>query len=204
MLIGFYGLYQKQPVIQGIFPERQVTSSDLKDLPFKYSEIQPMNEKIDHITCHTDGTFHIKTIGGKEVYKDKMKRVEPLGPDTPTFLEFIILTQISDKYKMTTAEPQYPHIFFDHLDDHIFIIEGRFSGANYKELEKEVLGRLGQIGVTIAPGFRLDGSTVRGLLYVQALRMSQDALTNRPDGTIIIFKFPIAPDKFMIKGFSIG
>jgi hypothetical protein len=105
---------------------------------------------------------------------------------------------------MTTTEPQKPHIFFDHLDNHIFIIEGRFSGANYEGLEKEVSGRLGQIGVIIAPGFRLDASTVRGLLFVQALRMSQDALTNRPDGTIIIFKFPIAPDKFTIKGFSIG
>jgi hypothetical protein len=59
--------------------------------------------------------------------------------------------------------------------------------------------------VIIAPGFRLDGSTIRGLLFVQALRMSQDTLINRPDGTIIIiFKFPIGPDKFMIKGFSIG
>ena len=150
MLIGFYGLHQKQPVLQGIFPERQVTASDLKDLPFEYSEIQAMDEKIDHITCHADGTFHIKTIGGKEVYRDTMKRVEPLGPDTATFLEFIILTQISNKYKMTTSVPQHPHIFIDHLDDHIFIIEGRFSGVNYKELEKEVVGRLGQIGVTIA------------------------------------------------------
>lgn len=204
MLIGFYGLYQKQPILQGMFPERRVTSSDLKDLPFKYSDIQPMNEKIDHITCHADGTFLIKTIGGKEVYRDTMKRVEPLGPDTPTFLEFIILTQTSDKYKMTTAQSQYPHIFFDHLDDHIFIIEGRFSGANYKELDNEVSGRLGQIGIMIAPIFRLDASTVRGLLLVQALRMSQDALTNRHDGTVIIFKFPIAPDKYIIKGFSIG
>jgi hypothetical protein len=115
MLIGFHGLYQKQPFLQGIFPERQVTSSDLKDLPFKYSEIQPMNEKIDHITCHADGTFHIKTIGGKEVYSDTIKRVEPLGPDTPTFLESIVLTQMSDKYTMTTAEPQKPSIFVDHL-----------------------------------------------------------------------------------------
>jgi hypothetical protein len=204
MLIGFYGLYQKQPVLQGIFPERQVTSSELKDLPFKYPEIQPTNEKIDHITCHADGTFHIKTIGGKEIYRDTMKRVEPLGQYTPTFLEFIVLTQISDKYKMTTTEPQKPHIFFDYLDNHIFIIEGRFSGANYEGLDKEVSGRLGQIGVIIAPGFRLDASTIRGLLFVQALRMSQDALTDRPDGTIIIFKFPIAPDKFTIKGFSIG
>jgi hypothetical protein len=136
MVIGFYGLYQKQPILQGI--------------------------------------------------------------------EFIILTQTSDKYKMTTAQPQYPHIFFDHLDDHIFIIEGRFSGANYKELDNEVSGRLGQIGIMIAPIFRLDASTVRGLLLVQALRMSQDALTNRHDGTVIIFKFPIAPDKYIIKGFSIG
>ena len=108
------------------------------------------------------------------------------------FLEFIILTQISNKYKMTTSVPQHPHIFIDHLDDHIFIIEGRFSGINYKELEKEVVGRLGQIGVTIAAGFRLAASTVRGLLYIQALKMSHDALTKRLDGTIILFKFPIA------------
>jgi hypothetical protein len=92
MFIGFYGLYQKQPVLQGMFPERQVKSGDLKDLVFEYPQIQPINEKIDYITCHADGTFHIKTIGGKEVYRDAMKRVEPSGPDTPTFLEFIVLT----------------------------------------------------------------------------------------------------------------
>ena len=111
---------------------------------------------------------------------------------------------MSNKYTMTTTEPQKPHIFVDHLDNHIFIIEGRFSVANYGELEKEVFGRLGQIGLTVAPGFHLNGCTVRGSLFVQALRMSQDALTNRPYGTIIIFKFPTRPDKFMIKGFSIG
>jgi|SRR5215212_6996011 len=183
---------------------RQVSSSHLKALPFKYIDIEHMNEKIDHITCHADGTFHIKTIGGEEVYRDTTKRVQPLGPDTPTFLEFIILTQMSDKYKMTATQSQYPHIFWDHLDDHIFVIEGRFSGANYKELEKEVAGRLGQIGVTVSPGFSLNTSTLRGLLFVQAIKMSRDALTNRPDGTIIIFKFPISADKFMIKGFSIG
>ena len=87
MLIGFYGLHQKQPVLQGILPERQVTASDFKDFPLEYSEIQAMDEKIDHITCHADGTFHIKTIGGKEVYRDTMKRVEPLGPDTLTILK---------------------------------------------------------------------------------------------------------------------
>jgi hypothetical protein len=204
VLIGFYGLYEKQPVLQGIFPERQVMSNYLKDLLFEYPQIRPINEKIDHITCHADGTFHIKTLGGREVYRETMKRVEPLGPDTATFLEFIVLTQMPDKYRITTTEPQKPHIFVDHLDNHIFIIEGRFSGANHKELEKEVSGRLGQIGVIIAPGFRLDASTIRGLLFVQALRMSQDTLINRPDGTIILFKFPIGPDKFMIKGFSIG
>ena len=83
---------------------------------------------------------------------------------------------------MTTSVPQHPHIFIDHLDDHIFIIEGRFSGVNYKELEKEVVGRLGQIGVTIAAGFRLAASTVRGLLYIQAL--GEKAKPRAPDPSV--------------------
>jgi hypothetical protein len=152
MLIGFYGLYQKQANLRGIFP-RDKLRRDLKALLFEYPQIRPINEKIDHITCHADGTFHIKTIGGREVYRETMKRVEPLGPNTPTFLEFIVLTHMSERYRMTTTEPNERDIFVDHLDNHIFIIEGRFSGANYKELEKEVLGRLEQIGVIMAPGF---------------------------------------------------
>ena len=148
MLIGFYGLSQKKPILKSIFPDRQVTLVDLKALSFSYAAIKSVNKKIDHITVHGDGTFHIKTIGGREIYMDTLKRVEPLGPYTPTFLDFIVLTHTPDKYKMTTTQPKKPSTWIDSQDDRIFIIEGKFAGANYEKLEKEMADRLAfDIGV---------------------------------------------------------
>ena len=105
---------------------------------------------------------------------------------------------------MTTTQPKKPYTSVDFLDNHIFIIEGKFAGANYKELENEMADRLVQTGGYMDPGFSLDSSTIKGLLWVQAVKMPPESLVNRPHATIIAFKFPLARDKSLIKGFSIG
>jgi hypothetical protein len=105
---------------------------------------------------------------------------------------------------MITTKPHERDIFIDHLDSYIFIIECRFSGAKYPGLENEVLSHLKQIGATATPAFRLNGSTLRRILSVHLLKMALEALANRPEGAIIIFRFPIGVERFMIKGFSIG
>jgi hypothetical protein len=79
MLMGFYGLSNKQAKLNFIFPERVVSKEELRWLNFNYFSTEEVGEVADHITCHADGTFHIKTKGGKEIYRDAMKRQEPLG-----------------------------------------------------------------------------------------------------------------------------
>jgi hypothetical protein len=131
MLMGINGLSKKQATLDYIFPERKMSEEDLKSLRFNYSDLRKVKEDVDHITCHEDGTFHIKTIGGKEVYRDSLKRQEPLGANTPTFLDFIIISDLAANYCVTSTIPKYPHMCLSCNENEFCIIEGKFSGINY-------------------------------------------------------------------------
>jgi hypothetical protein len=142
MLIGIYGLSKKQATLDFIFTEQNVSEEELNSLHFTYSDLIKVKEQVDHITCHSDGTFHIKTIGGKEVYRDTLKRQEPLGRDTPTFLDFIIISDLAANYRVASTMPKYPHIWLSCNENESYIIECKFSGANYpveKEMERRAL-----------------------------------------------------------------
>ena len=108
MMIGINGLASKVSVLDSISPDRIVTNDELQSLRFDYSNATIINEKIDHISCHADGTFHIKTIDGKQVYRDTVKRQEPLGVNTKTFMDFIIISDRVGMYTGGISRPQYP------------------------------------------------------------------------------------------------
>lgn len=79
------------------------------------------------------------------------------------------------------------------------IIEGKFSGANY-QLEKEMVGRI--LGYLNPAGcIMLNGHAIKGILWARTILAKQENLDNRPKGTIILFKFPIANQSYLIKGF---
>jgi hypothetical protein len=202
MLMGIYGLRSEQVVVKYMFPERVVTREELKGLTFNYSAMTEINKTIDHITCHSDGTFHIKTTGDEEVYTDTLKRIEPLGPDTPMFLHFIILSDVAEKYSNPTSKLKEPYTIIGTCDkqQEIIVIEGRFSGAKY-ELEEEMARNIFQWS-PVAGMVRLTSGTLKGVLCPQCRLWPQEVLRDRPSGTIVLFIFPVAQDQFLIKGFA--
>ena len=85
----------------------------------------------------------------------------------------------------------------------MYMIEGRFSGSNYPDLEKETESRFALTGARLGAAVRISGSTLKGTLSFQPFRVPQGMSKHRPDGTIILFKFPTGQDRYAIKGFSI-
>ena len=82
MLLGIYGQGGRPAVLAGMWPEREVSSNDLKDLGYEWKDMVKVGTVLDHVTCHADGTFHVKTSGGALAYSQTMKRTEPLGKET--------------------------------------------------------------------------------------------------------------------------
>jgi hypothetical protein len=199
MIMGFYGLSNKQGRLDFMFPERIVSKEELRWLNFSYFSIERIGEEADHITCHADGTFHIKTIGGKEIYRDTMKRQEPLGANTGIFLDFLIITDPAGNYRITTTEPKYPYLWIDSKEEQTFIMEGKFSGSNYP-LEVE-MGRRVATYSNLEPGLLVGASTLKGVLWPRLVQIPEESFLNKPKGTIVLFKFPVANHSYLVKGF---
>jgi hypothetical protein len=196
MLMGFYSVEKAKPTLDLIYPERIATEAEMSSLDFHYEKFQTVCEEVDHITCHIDGTFHIKTINGKEVYRDEVKRQEPLNANTKTFLDFIIITDLTERYLNTTKKPKFPHIWIEQKMGHFYIIEGKFSGSKYP-VESEMAARaLGLMNP--APTLMLTGPTLKGILWP---RIINHVPSTRPNGTIVIFDFPKGDGTHLIKGF---
>jgi hypothetical protein len=200
MLIGFYGLNSNESSLKFVYPERIFSNNELKNLNINYSDFSKTDEKIDHITCHADGTFHIKTKDTGQVYRDVIKRTEPLGPDTSVFLEMIIITDLVKNYEKTAEIPKYPHVWTDGNDNEFFLMECVFSGSNY-QLEEYISGRLAATKRNLLPCLSVGSSTIRGFICPTKINLPSELLKKKPNGTIILLKFPTTDDHYRIKGF---
>lgn len=110
----------------------------------------------------------------------------------------IIITDLTKKYSPTI--PKYPHLWIDCNGNELFIIECVFAGANYP-LERYISGRMVVTRRNILPCLLLDSSTIRGFICPTKITLSSELLKRRPNGTIILFKFPTINRKYRIKGF---
>ena len=97
MLLGIYGLDGKPASMKYVFPELEFETDSPPPLDFKYADASEMDIPIDHFTCHSDGRFHVKTHGDEDLYTHKEKRGEALGPDSPPFLDLLVLTDVLSK-----------------------------------------------------------------------------------------------------------
>jgi hypothetical protein len=200
MLIGFYGLNSNEASLKFVYPEKVFSNEELRTLTFTYPDFIEADEKVDHITVHADGTFHIKVKNPSQLYRDTMKRTVPLGANTSVFLEMMIITDLTKKYKKIANPLKYPHIWIDSNENEFFIIECVFSGAHYS-LEPFILSRLTTTKRYNVPCLHLNSSTIRGYICPVKKRIPLELLKNRPDGTIILFKFPTMDNRYRIKGF---
>jgi hypothetical protein len=198
MMIGISGLLEKHAKLD-IFPELNVSEDELKSLRWNYHEVIEVKEKVDHITCHSDGTFHIKTINDIVVYRDTLKLQQHLGPNTGIFLDFIVMSDLASNYQVAASEPKDNSFALACQPNEFYIIEGKFSGANYP-LENDMARRALSLH-GIASCVRVNGPALRGILWLTTHFLSQGMLSKRPRIAIMMLKFPATEHRYLIKSF---
>jgi hypothetical protein len=52
-----------------------------------------------------------------------------------------------------------------------------------------------------APCLQVGSSTIKDVLWPRAVQIPDENLLNRPKGTIVVFKFPVANNTYAIKAF---
>lgn len=199
MLLGLYGLSKTTPVLRCMWPERTLQTSELANVHYDYGNGIEVGAPVDHITCHADGRFHVKTKGGGEVYIQSMRRTEPLGPNTSTFLELILVSDLARHYAITKGRVKYPHVWFGLNHDRCFALRGMFSGTNYP-VEPRMLATMAQFPGQHG-GMILTSGTLKGVLMGHPKTLGEEALAARPRGTLLSFKFPVGADVWHLKTF---
>ena len=199
MLLGIYGLSVKTPTLRQMWAERELEKSELPAVTYKYSDATEVNHQVDHITCHADGRFHIKTKNHTDVYVHGVQRTEPLGPDTSIFLEVILFSDLAGNYSLVDGNAKNPHVWFGLLEDQCIFLRAMFAGINHN-VEQTMLDTMAQFSGPASMAV-LRSATLEGCIIGYPMRLSGDALAAHPNGTLISFKFPVAEDKWHIKTF---
>jgi hypothetical protein len=204
MLFGIYGLIQKQPILTLEFPEYILADNELDAVRYNYKEANVVNKQLDHITCHSDGKFHLKTINDSEdCYIHQLKSNIPLGPNVPIFFQFQIISDLVANYQLINIKPRDPYVAINLSDNQCLSMRGAFAGIDF-DLKKE----MGQTLTAINKGnpfmqsaVILTSNSLQGIFFWQANNLSEDAKKGRPRGTIASFMFSTIDNKNLIKTF---
>jgi len=203
MLMEIYGLHGQKAVMTYVFPEKIVKEEELSAVDFLWPDAIEINKPIEHITCHKDGTFHIKTKSRKDLYVERMSHTRPIGPDVDAFLTFKILSEIAVRYQTVPLPLEEPNAWFSVPDNDALVMEGAFAGSKYnleQEFGSTILHRSGKSGVAV-PVVRLMSGTIKGLFHCYTTPIPDKSYRNKPEGTFISFKFPVDNVSYAIKGF---
>jgi hypothetical protein len=200
MLIGLYGLKAKTSLLKQQWPEQDVDDDGLRSLRYYFDKAAGVDVPVDHITCHADGQFHIKSLDGKSDYLHTMKRTVALGADTEIFLEFTMMVDRPEKYEILSVNAKAPNVIYDVPSGSYLYIYGCFSGAKFP-LESESSAIFARF-----PGsHRVDSlnlGTLQGRLVSGLVNSEPDAHVRRPAGTFLSFKFPVAAQRWRLKTFQ--
>jgi hypothetical protein len=200
MMLGLYGLTgDGQATLRCMWPERDATKSELGAIRNSYKDRIDVGCTLNHITCHADGKFHVKTVDGADRYIQEMQRCEPLGADTSTFLELMFVSDLPEHYAPAERTVGSCDVWVAARAGHCTVIRGMFSGANYA-LEADMAHVATQ--TDLAPhGVSLQSGSIKGVLAGRAIGLSTEAASSRPRGTIVSFLFPISNDRYRMKTF---
>ncbi|MBU4287914.1 MAG: hypothetical protein KKI12_07075 [Proteobacteria bacterium] len=204
MMFGIYGLNQKQSKLTLEFPEYVLSDNELEAVNYKYEDASPINKQLDHITCHGDGKFHLKTKNeDKDLYIHELKSITPLGPDVPIFLQFQILSDAAENYTISKKSPKKPSAQINLSGREYIVLRGAFSGINY-ELEKEMahlLALLNDNKPFVQQAVTLKSNSFQGLFFWQKGILPDHAKNSRPPGTFASFMFSVENNMNLIKTF---
>lgn len=200
LLLGISGLTTPTSLLDSEYPTREVTEAELSALHYEYKDAIRIMKPVDHITCHADGRFHIRTRD-KDLYVHRMQRTAPLGSDTPIFLEFVVVSDQVSNYQSIEARPKNPSITLKVQPHHLLALRGMFAGLRYnlERVFNETVASV--IGDQQPSRIHVKGETIQGLIHMQALTWPPAVVEARPHGTILSFKFPMAVDRYHIKSF---
>jgi len=203
MLLGLYGVSATTPILRSMWPERTLETADLANVHYDWSSAVELGVPVDHITCHGDGRFHLKTRCGGDLYIQSMQRTKPLGPNTSTFLELVLISDLAQHYTASTRPVKYPHVWFGINQDQYLALRGMFSGVNYN-VEQDMLATMAQYQGQHG-GIVLTSGTLKGVLMAHPKTLGEQARqTGRPRGTLLSLKFPVGPDIWHLKTFLFG
>ena len=204
MLFGIYGLTQKQPILTLEFPEYILADNELDAVRYNYKEANVVNKPLDHITCHSDGKFHLKTINDSaDRYIHQLKSNVPLGPNVPIFFQFQIISDLVANYQLINIKPTDPYVAINLSGDQCLSMRGAFAGINF-DLKKEMgetLTAINKGNAFMQPAVILESNSLQGFFFWQAGNLSKEAQKGRPRGTIASFMFSTIDNKNLIKTF---
>ena len=204
MLFGIYGLKQKQPTLTLEFPEYVLEDSELDAVRYNYKDAKSVNKQLDHITCHCDGKFHLKTKNDdKDRYIHQLKSNTPLGPDVPIFFQFQIISDVASNYELMNEKPEDPHVTIKVSDEQCLSMRGAFAGIRF-DLKKEMgqtLSAINKDNPFAQAAVILTSNSLQGLFFWQTINISEDARKVRPRGTIASFMFSTIDSRNLIKTF---
>jgi len=204
MLFGIYGLTQKQPILTLEFPEYILADNELDAVRYKWKEANLVNKQLDHITCHSDGKFHLKTINDSEDrYIHQLKSNIPLGPNVPIFFQFQIISDLAENYKLTNIKPIDPYVSINLSDNQCLSMRGAFAGIAF-DLKKEMgqtLAVLNKGNPFMQPAVILESNSLQGIFFWQINNISENAKKGRPRGAMASFMFSTIDNKNLIKTF---
>lgn len=198
MLLGIYGLSAATSILRSAWPEQVVGKSDLPTIRYDYNDAVHVGIAFDHVTCHADGRFHLKMKDNSTVYSHAMQRVQALGPDTSTFLEVFVVSDIASRYAVS-RKTKYPHIWFGISEHQYIALRGMFSGINFP-VEQQMISTMSQFQ-RHSGGVVLTSGTLKGVFIGGPSTISDQAQAGRPSGTILSFKFPVDAEHWHIKTF---
>jgi len=202
MLLGAYGLDGRPATITHEFPERVHTRGEPREIKFRYEEASPVDVKIDHFTCHADGTFHAKARDSEVLYSQVEHIGEALGPASPPFLRLLVVSDKLCRYVTISGEPKKPHVWFQADGEAILPVNLVFSGVKYP-LEPATLRTMVSRGRS-AGGTVLVSGTLKGVVWGNPRQMSAEGGAARPPGTMIAFSWSRGPGRWGIKAFILN
>jgi hypothetical protein len=198
MLFGLYGLTARTPILSRMWPERTVDAADMLNLRYNYDDGVRVGIPVDHLTCHVDGRFHVKTLAGSDVYIQAMQRNQPLGANTPVFLDLILVSDRAEHYPVLRQKIKTPHVWFGVENNQYLAVRGMFSGVNYN-LEGDMASTISQLGACV--GISLVSGTLKGLLVGIPSNIPPEAKAARPRGTLLSLRFPVVSNQWHLKTF---
>jgi hypothetical protein len=202
MLLGAYGLDGQPATITHQFPEQVHTRGEPREMKFHYEEASPVDVKIDHFTCHADGTFHAKARDSRVLYSQVEHIGEALGRASPPFLRLLVVSDKLGRYVGIPGKPKKPHVWFQAEGEAIFAMNLVFSGVDYP-LELATLRTMVSRGRD-AGGTVLVSGTLKGVVWGNPRRMSAEGAAARPPGTMIAFSWSRGPGRWGMKAFILN